>query len=172
MMIIQGDIVLETGNSLLAVSLCFVALMAISIATIIQKCCCSEVGLMPGACIQFSSAAVFMLPFALMLETTEINWNLRFVVGLGWLILLISLGAMSLLMMLIRRGDAGSVANLFYLVTPLVALEAWLLFDEELTNQSVAGMVVCTIGVLIVNTVATENKSILAVGTKSKPINH
>jgi drug/metabolite transporter (DMT)-like permease len=84
-------------------------------------------------------------------ETMHVAWNLGFILGLGWLILFISIGAMSLLMVLIQRGDAGSVANLFYLVTPLVALQAWIIFDEQLTPVAFVGMAFCMSGVIITN---------------------
>jgi drug/metabolite transporter (DMT)-like permease len=140
-----------TKNSALSLFLCFIALMAISIGTIYQKRNCSKTEILPGAVIQFGAAAIFMLPFALSFETMQVNWSLSFILGLSWLVVFVSIGAMSLLMYLIRQGDAGSAANLFYLVTPLVAIQAWLLFDEPLTMLSLLGMVLCIAGVYVVN---------------------
>jgi len=147
----QYGVDVGAGNNILAISLCFVALFAISIATIIQKRHCGEIEPMPSVCIQYSAAAIFMLPFALTLETMKIDWNFDFVLGLGWLVIFVSIGAMSLLMILIKNGEAGSVANLFYLVTPLVAVEAWILFDEEITLAALGGMLLCMVGVVVVN---------------------
>ncbi len=146
-------------SGLLGISLCFISLLAIAIATIVQKRFCSKVSLLPGACIQFTSAAAFMLPIALTLETMEIKWDMSFLLGMGWLVVFISLGAMLILMALINRGQAGTVANLFYLVTPLVAIQAWILLDESLNNESLAGMAICTIGVIIVNYVPTMRET-------------
>ena len=50
-----------------------------------------------------------------------------FIFALAWLVLVLSLGAISLLNMLIRRGSAVNLASLFYLVPPCTALIAWLL---------------------------------------------
>jgi drug/metabolite transporter (DMT)-like permease len=61
-----------------------------------------------------------------------------------------SLGAVSLLMLLIRRGAAAKVASLFYLVPPLTALFAWLLFGETLGTLAMAGMGLAAIGVALV----------------------
>lgn len=158
---------LDSENELLAISLCFVALLAISIATIVQKRHCSDVAPMPSVCIQYTAAAIFMVPFALTLETMQIDWNLNFVLSLGWLVIFVSIGAMSLLMILIKNGEAGSVANLFYLVTPLVAVEAWLLFDEKITLTAIGGMLLCIIGVITVN--YTPAKKAGQTGASSNP---
>ncbi len=140
-----------TDNEILAIAVCFVALFAISIATIIQKRHCGEIEPLPSVCIQYSSAAIFMLPFALTLETMKIDWNCNFILSLGWLVIFVSIGAMSLLMTLIKNGEASSVSNLFYLVTPLVAVEVWILFDEKITLIALGGMLLCIAGVLVVN---------------------
>lgn len=148
-------------NSVISVALCFIGLLAISVATIVQKRYCTDTKLMPGSCIQFTAAAIFMLPFAMVFETMEIQWSLEFVIGLSWLVLFVSICAVSLLMLLIKTDDAGSVANLFYLVTPLVALEAWLLFDDKLTIMSLVGMLICISGVVAVNCAPVKKRSVL-----------
>ena len=62
----------------------------------------------------------------------------------------LSLGAISLLLLLIRRGAATSVTSLMYLVPPVTALIAYFMFDERLTPVSLAGMAVAVAGVAIV----------------------
>jgi len=52
---------------------------------------------------------------------------------------------------LIRRSAATSVASLFYLVPAVTALFAYLLFGERLDAVSIAGMVVCAVGVVLAN---------------------
>jgi drug/metabolite transporter (DMT)-like permease len=54
-------------------------------------------------------------------------------------------------MWLIKVGEAGRVSTLFFLVPPVVALEAWILFDEPLTLKVIAGTLLCIIGVAIVS---------------------
>jgi drug/metabolite transporter (DMT)-like permease len=55
-----------------------------------------------------------------------------------------------LLFVLLRRGSASGVSSLFYLVPPATAIEAYLLFGEELPLLSLAGVVVATVGVALV----------------------
>ena len=67
--------------------------------------------------------------------------------ALAWLVFVLSLGAVSLLNVLIRRGSAVNVASLFYLTPPTTALFAWALFGETLTGLSLLGMGVAVFGV-------------------------
>jgi len=66
-----------------------------------------------------------------------------------WLVLVLSVGAISLLNLLIRSGSAVNVATLFYLTPPSTAIIAWLLFDETLGGLAVAGMVLAVSGVYL-----------------------
>jgi drug/metabolite transporter (DMT)-like permease len=72
-------------------------------------------------------------------------------IALGWLVFVLSFGAIWLLYFLIRRSAATRVASLFYLTPPLTALMAWALFDERLAPLSLLGMAICVAGVFLVN---------------------
>jgi len=157
LLLMQNGRIADAGNGLFAISLCVVALLGISSATIVQKRYCGETRPIPATCIQYIAAAVFMLPIAMTFESMQINFNLNFILGLSWLVVFVSIGAMCLLMTLIKHGDAGSVASLLYLVTPLVALEAWILFGDQVTLTSVFGMLLCMTGVIAVNYVSTTH---------------
>ncbi len=152
----------SNSSSIESVLLCVIALFAFTVATIYQKRFCSNTPLIAGGFIQYFSAAIFILPIALFFETSQIEWSLQFGLGLGWLVLAISTGATFILMYLIKNKDAGSVANLLYLVTPLVAIQAWILFDQSLSMISVLGILMCTAGVAVVNycAPAKQNKSV------------
>ena len=69
-----------------------------------------------------------------------------------WLVIGVSIGAILLLMWLIRRGAASQVASLFYLVPPVTALEAYWLFDERLGVLAMIGGVISITGVALVVT--------------------
>ena len=69
-----------------------------------------------------------------------------------WLVFGVSIGAILLLMWLIRRGAASQVASLFYLVPPVTALEAYWLFDERLGVLAMIGGVISITGVALVVT--------------------
>ena len=68
---------------------------------------------------------------------------------MAWLVLVLSIGAIFLLMVMIRDGEMSKVASLFYLVPAVTALIAWALFGEELTLVQIGGMALATFGVAL-----------------------
>ena len=127
-----------------------IALLAITGGTLYQKRFCTGMDLGSGTLIQYVAALIVLAPVAVMTETMEVNWTLPFILALGWLVLVLSLGAISLLMTLIRLGEAAKVASFFYLVPPVTAILAFVLFDEALTPLALAGMAATAIGVALV----------------------
>ena len=69
--------------------------------------------------------------------------------ALGWSVLVLSVGAISLLYWLLRHGAAANVARLFYLVPPVTALMAFVLFGETLDALALLGMVLIAVGVAL-----------------------
>jgi drug/metabolite transporter (DMT)-like permease len=136
--------------SLGAAALSGLALVGITAGTLYQKRFCVGVDLRSGAVIQYAAATAAVLAVAWPLERMHVDWTLQFTAALAWSCLPMSLGAVSLLMLLIRRGAAAKVASLFYLVPPLTALFAWLLFGETLGTLAMAGMGLAAIGVALV----------------------
>jgi len=65
-------------------------------------------------------------------------------------VFVLSLGAISLLLALIRRGVASKVASLFYLVPPVTAVLGYLIFGERLGAAELAGMAAAVVGVYLV----------------------
>ncbi len=127
-----------------------VGLFGITAGTLYQKRFCPDVDLRTGAAIQYAAATLFLLPFALLFETMAIRWTGQFVFAMAWLVLVLSVGAVSLLMVLVRRGAAAKVASFFYLVPPTTAVMAGLLFGETLGALALAGMAVAAAGVALV----------------------
>lgn len=137
------------GMSSAGLAFSALALVGITVGTLYQKRFCAELDLWSGSVIQFVAAALVLLPFALAFETMRIEWSGQFVFALGWLIFVLSLGAISLLHLLIRRGAATRVSALFYLTPPTTALMAWLVFGERMGLPAIAGMAIAAIGVAI-----------------------
>lgn len=126
------------------------ALIGITAGTLYQKRFCTGMDLQTGTLIQYMAALAVLAPIALSTESMEIRWTMTFVLALGWLVLVLSLGAISLLMTLIRLGEAAKVASFFYLVPPMTAILAFVLFDEALTPIALAGMAATAVGVALV----------------------
>jgi len=156
---------LDGATSWLGLLLCIGALMGITIGAVYQKRFCSNTPVLPSVTIQYIASVAVLLPLALLTETLQFDWQPRFIFSLAWLIFVLSLGAVFILMWLIRRGEAGRVATLFYLVPPVVAIEAWVLFDETLSIMLMVGTGLCIVGVGVV--MLEQNRS----ATKSTPKN-
>lgn len=127
-----------------------VGLFGITAGTLYQKRFGGGADLRIATFIQYISAAAVTGLAALAVETREVQWTGEFLFALGWLVLVLSIGAISLLMLLIRRGEAARTASLFYLVPPVTAVTAWALFDETLGLIALAGMALAVAGVALV----------------------
>ena len=149
-LVVWEKLFIGTG-SLLSVGLSVLALFGITIGTIYQKRYCGRINLVSGNLIQFTATGIAMGVLALALESRDVVWSGEFLFALGWLAIVLSLGAITLLYILIRNGAAARVASLFYLVPPVTALIAWMLFDERLSTTALAGMVIAAAGVALVN---------------------
>ena len=131
-------------------ALSVIALVGITIGTLYQKKFCPGIDLRSGTAIQFAVSTVALAPFALLFETRQITWSGEFIFALGWLCIVLSLGAISLLFLLIRRGAAAKVSSLFFRVPPCTAVVAWFLFGERVSALSLVGIGVTALGVALV----------------------
>jgi len=126
-----------------------IALAGISVGALYQKRHAGHVDLRTGAVIQFGACAVVYAPLALMFDARPVEWGPAFAFALGWSVVVLSVGAISLLYWLLRHGAASGVARLFYLVPPVTAVMSWLLFGETLDALAIAGMVTIAAGVML-----------------------
>jgi drug/metabolite transporter (DMT)-like permease len=126
------------------------ALVSMTIGTVYQKRFCGTFDLRSGSVIQFVAAGLALAPFALLFEHDPVRWTGEFVLAMAWLVLVLSIGAISLLTLLIRAGAATKVASLFYLVPPVAATIAFFLFGETLGPLALAGFVLAVVGVAVV----------------------
>ena len=140
---------LGSGFGLEALWPALAALAGITIGTLYQKRFCHSFDWRTGAIAQFLPTAVATAVVVALTENFRVVWVHEFIFALSWLVLVLSVGAISLLNMLIRRGSAVNLASLFYLVPPCTALIAWLLFDEKLAGMALAGMALAVWGVYL-----------------------
>jgi drug/metabolite transporter (DMT)-like permease len=125
------------------------ALLGITCGTLYQKKFAPHFDWRSGAVAQFLPTAVVTGAIVFASDGFRIDWTGEFVFALGWLVLVLSIGAISLLNWLIRHGSAVNVASLFYLTPPTTALLAWLLFGETLGSPALAGMALAVWGVYL-----------------------
>ena len=146
-LVLSGKLGREFG--VLALLPAVLALLAITAGTLYQKKFCPVFDWRSGAVAQFLPTAVLTGALALALEHGPIEWTGELFFALAWLVLVLSIGAISLLNWLIRHGSAVNVASLFYLVPPCTALFAWALFGETLSGVALVGMGLAVCGVYL-----------------------
>lgn len=146
-MVVSGK--LGSGFGLDALWPALAALAGITVGTLYQKRFCHSFDWRTGAIAQFLPTAIATAAAVSLTEDFRVDWAPDFIFALAWLVLVLSVGAISLLNMLIRRGSAVNLASLFYLVPPCTALIAWLLFDERLAGMALVGMALAVWGVYL-----------------------
>lgn len=140
----------DKGN-VAGLGLCLASLAAITGGIIYQKKYCAALDLRTGSLIQFTAATLMMLILSALFEHQHVEWTPHFIFALLWCSVVLSIGAMSILFILIRQGAASRVASLFYLVPPVTALMAYLIFGETLGPVALIGMTIAAGGVALVN---------------------
>jgi drug/metabolite transporter (DMT)-like permease len=148
--LVLSDRLTLAGVGPLALTANLVALAGITIGTLYQKKHGGAADLRTGSLIQFAASFVVVLPVALALESTQVDFTLEFWGALAWSVLALSLVAITLLLVMIRRGRATEVASLMYLTPPTTAVFAWLIFGERLGALAWTGVVVTMAGVALV----------------------
>lgn len=149
-MVVSEKITAGSG-SVLGLATAVAALIGITLGTLYQKRHCTGMDLRTGATIQYAATAAAFAAVAPLTESMRVQWTGEFVFALTWLTLVLSVGAIFLLFVLIRRGAAARVASLFYLTPPVTAVVAWAMFDERLGVVALAGMAMTVVGVALVN---------------------
>jgi drug/metabolite transporter (DMT)-like permease len=128
-----------------------VSLVSITLGTLYQQRYCNAIDWRAGNLVQYIAVTIFFGLGAWLFENNMVHWTTEFVLGLAWLVVVLSIGSIGLLYWLIRRSAATSVASLFYLVPVVTALMAYVLFDERLDAIAITGMAACAAAVFVVN---------------------
>ncbi len=141
---------LEQGElSSTNLGLALLALCCITAGTLWQKRFVLTTPVWTAAAIQVAAALLISLPSA-GLEAEPVVFNAQLIGALAWSVLALTLGASSLLYLLIQRGAAVQVTSLIYWVPPVTALMGWWLFGERIGPTTWAGMALVAAGVLAV----------------------
>jgi drug/metabolite transporter (DMT)-like permease len=129
--------------------LCLLALACITTATLYQKRFVAACDVRTASIVQLAAAFAVVMPLA-WLESEPVRPAPALLGAMAWSVLALTLGASSLLYMMVQRGAATRVTSLMYLVPPCTALLGWLLFDELLTPLVLAGLALAALGVGLV----------------------
>lgn len=126
-----------------------IGMISVTLGTFYQKRFVASGDLRTIAALQYVGAVAATLPLAILLEPMRLEWTAQTLVVMAWSVLAISIGAILLLLWLIRNGAVARVGALIYLVPPVVVAEAWLLFGETVSALQMLGVAVVVAGVAL-----------------------
>ncbi len=126
-----------------------VALAAITIGTLWQKKLSGKLSLSVSNGYQALGGCIFNLILIYFFEDPFINFTTSFILGMTHQILLVSFGAFTILMFLIKAGSVSKTTTLFFLVPPTSAIMAYIFINESLTTIDLIGLFIATLGVYI-----------------------
>jgi drug/metabolite transporter (DMT)-like permease len=130
-------------------ALAALAMLGLTAGTIYQKRFSATMDLCTGTTIQLAAASVSALVLALVFETRAVAWTGEFALALGWLIIVLTVGAYMLLFHLLAIGAASKVASLFYLTPPTTAVMGYFVFGETFGVVALIGMAVAVVGFMM-----------------------
>ncbi len=125
------------------------ALASITVGTLYQKAWVQPCDVRTAVFVQLLAALVISLPVAFV-ESFAITWNRDTMIALAWSVLGLTMGASSLMYIMIQRGAVSRVTALLYLVPPTTAVIAWLMFGERITALMTIGMLIAAYAVYLV----------------------
>ena len=141
---------------------CFMALLGISLATLIQKRYAQSTPLISGSMFQYLGAALIVLPISLYFEQQSVILTPPLIGAMLWLVFALSIAAVLLLMYMIREGEVTRVTSYFYLVPPAAVIQSWWLFDEQFGWLAILGALCCAFGVYLVTKTAQPTAQSIA----------
>ena len=141
----------DIGSSLptLGVIASFVALLAITASTLWQKKISNNLPLSVSNMYQAMGGCFFHIIIIFTFSEPYINFTPTFLIAMSHQVFLVSFGAFTILMFLIKNNSASKTVSIFFLIPPTTALMAWLFLNEKLNNLDLIGFVVATLGVYI-----------------------
>ena len=126
-----------------------IALIAITTSTIWQKKLSKNLPLSVSNFYQAIGGCLFHILIVIFFAEASINFSSTFLIAMGHQIFLVSFGAFTILMFLIKKNSASKTVSIFFLIPTVSALMAWFFLDENLTTLDIVGFIITTIGVYI-----------------------
>jgi drug/metabolite transporter (DMT)-like permease len=126
-----------------------IALLAITFSTLWQKKLSNNLPLSVSNTYQALGGCVFHLLIIFLFTDPYINFTQTFIIAMSHQIFLVSFGAFTILMYLIKNNSASKTVSIFFLIPATSAFMAWLFLNENLTNLDLIGFLITSIGVYI-----------------------
>ena len=142
---------LDIGSDIPIVGLIatIIALIAITSSTIWQKKISNNLPLSVSNMYQALGGFIFHFLIIVFFAKPYIDFSQTFIIAMSHQIFLVSFGAFTILMFLIKKNSASKTVSIFFLIPATSAFMAWLFLNESLTNLDLIGFLITTIGVYI-----------------------
>ena len=131
-----------------------IALIAITLSTIWQKKISNNISLSVSNFYQAVGGCLFHVLIVILFAELYIDFSFTFIIAMSHQIFLVSFGAFTILMFLIKKNSASKTVSIFFLIPVVSALMAWFFLNETLTSIDILGFLIASFGVYI----ATQNK--------------
>ena len=126
-----------------------IALLAITTSTLWQKKISNNLSLGVSNFYQAVGGFLFHIVIIVLFADPYINFNKTFLIAMAHQVFLVSFGAFTILMFLIKKNSASKTVSIFFLIPPTSALMAWFFLGEKLSNLDIVGFLIATAGVYI-----------------------
>ena len=138
-----------SGLPLLGVISSFIALFAITSSTLWQKKLSNNLPLSVSNMYQAIGGFFFHILIVLFVNDPYIDFSKTFLVAISHQIFLVSFGAFTILMFLIKHNSASKTVSIFFLIPVTTATMAWMSLGEVLNSLDIIGFILATLGVYI-----------------------
>ena len=141
----------DIGSKIPAVGLIatIIALLSITFSTLWQKKLSNNLPLSVNNMNQALGGCIFHLLIIILFTEPYIDFSKTFIIAMSHQIFLVSFGAFTILMYLIKNNSASKTVSIFFLIPATSAFMAWLFLNENLTNLDLIGFFITSIGVYI-----------------------
>ncbi len=138
-------------QEIIGVAFSFIALLGLSFGNIYQKKYCQNMNLFSGGAIQTFSSTILALPLLLFYEDAMINFNTDFIIALFYMTVCVSIGALSLLYVMIEKGEVSKVASIFYLMPVCASVIGYFVLGENIDIYIFVGILFVLLSIVLIN---------------------
>ncbi|WP_339721418.1 DMT family transporter [Marinomonas primoryensis] len=150
LIVVSNNIDTSTTSSF-SIFFSFLALIGLTFGNLYQKKYCSNMNVFIGGSIQSLISFLICIPLMMIFEGYRVEWTTSYIIALSYMSIGVSIGALTILYLMIREGNVSKVASVFYLVPVSAAFSGYLLFGETFEYSTLIGASIVLMGVLLTN---------------------
>jgi len=124
-----------------------VSIFGLTVGTLVQRAFGKAMPLLRGTATQYLASGVVLAVASGFSESWRFEITGNTVFSMLWAVVVLSLGAVLLMMTLLARHSAAKVSSLFFLTPALSTIESAILFGERLGILALCGLVIAMLGV-------------------------